>query len=666
MAAALPLAALSKLLKVVGSNTKGTAKGGGAGGGSKKVVRLRIALEESSDQGASGGTTSFVVFQFEGALGERRRHRYVFNEQEVMAAIFDTESASSLAAQPLQLNALLDHLRTLDVSFLVSPSRLKVRSYHNPVTVTQAGGGPGGPAATVLTTEMSVSSSEFDHFNFLAPDGGPLPELELGDGTDKETEVELVFGLREIKALITFCLMAETDGLSLHFVDNGAPLQVKCQPEDGRFSAELFLSTMQTDDDAPRRSAEREERLEARRSQEVARGLIYSDTQQSRASGSSHLTSLPNTYTANDSDRHPGGDHLGQRGYGDDNQNASGGYGAGTPYESSAGDYGRDPSQHPPPTDPFTGDHSYGSYDAVGTGMGDGDCEIQDKDHVGAAQRGIHDGDTEATSPVNVLESKSQLSPSTPLEQPYDPADSFAGPASFDRNASEVNSGSDAERTNERQVCGFPVASPAIQEESPELLVEESPRELVGNRAAVPRFANRPLSQHSQRPQPSQAPSVASQAEDSESMHQGVSSWYRRRGRDPAAPLLHESHDDECAAGEAEELESEDNAPLRQHATSHSTVEETPQKPWPEEPSPSGIRYEETPEQVSRRTSASTTTKTQSSSTKTPSAKASVRSAHSSEQSRASGRKRSPSREKEPRQVERRSGSRSASRSGKR
>jgi hypothetical protein len=43
-----------------------------------------------------------------------------------MAALFDTTSASSMVAQPLQLNALLDHLRTYDVSFLVSASLLKV------------------------------------------------------------------------------------------------------------------------------------------------------------------------------------------------------------------------------------------------------------------------------------------------------------------------------------------------------------------------------------------------------------------------------------------------------------------------------------------------------------------------------------------------------------
>jgi len=46
-----------------------------------------------------------------------------------MAALFDTTSASSMVAQPLQLNALLDHLRTHDVSFLVSASLLKVGVY---------------------------------------------------------------------------------------------------------------------------------------------------------------------------------------------------------------------------------------------------------------------------------------------------------------------------------------------------------------------------------------------------------------------------------------------------------------------------------------------------------------------------------------------------------
>jgi hypothetical protein len=51
-----------------------------------------------------------------------------FNEQEVLSAMFDTSRASLLSAHPMQLNTLLEHLKTFDVSLLVSSDKLKVPS----------------------------------------------------------------------------------------------------------------------------------------------------------------------------------------------------------------------------------------------------------------------------------------------------------------------------------------------------------------------------------------------------------------------------------------------------------------------------------------------------------------------------------------------------------
>ena len=154
----------------------------------------------------------------------------------------------------------------------------QVRSYHNPIvgfnapsngnsSSTQSQGNGGG-----LTTETSLSSKEFDRFTFVAPLDDPADPSQQGatPGAADGLEVELVFGLREIKGLVAFCLAAEADGLTVHFIDNGLPLQVTVAPSGSHYSAELFLSTMQTDDDAPARIAEREERAEEARQRDEA------------------------------------------------------------------------------------------------------------------------------------------------------------------------------------------------------------------------------------------------------------------------------------------------------------------------------------------------------------------------------------------------------------
>ena len=74
-----------------------------------------VSLGGDGDPNRSYGAhslTSFMVFQFEGALGERRRHRYLFKEQEV-PMIQAIPLSESLFAKSLTRSLCLIHVFTL-------------------------------------------------------------------------------------------------------------------------------------------------------------------------------------------------------------------------------------------------------------------------------------------------------------------------------------------------------------------------------------------------------------------------------------------------------------------------------------------------------------------------------------------------------------------------
>lgn len=134
-----------------------------------------------------------------------------------------------------------------------------------------------------MNTEMSVSSQEFDSFDFVA---------QISE--EEELEIELAFGLKELKALIGFSIATNADDLKILFIDNGLPVQVFANHRDHLYCAELFLSTMQTDDEAPNRISVREQMAEKARIEEeqasqqgqgqqgVAGNIIYRNTGESQ------------------------------------------------------------------------------------------------------------------------------------------------------------------------------------------------------------------------------------------------------------------------------------------------------------------------------------------------------------------------------------------------
>lgn len=93
----------------------------------------------------------------------------------------------------------------------VSPTLVKIRSYHmNISSSTNASTGNTNNSGPTLQTVMSISAHDFETFNFVE--------------TNDKSEVELVFGLKEIKSILGFCEATETPTLNIYFHDNGLPI----------------------------------------------------------------------------------------------------------------------------------------------------------------------------------------------------------------------------------------------------------------------------------------------------------------------------------------------------------------------------------------------------------------------------------------------------------
>lgn len=99
---------------------------------------------------------------------------------------------------------------------LASPEQFYVRSYHPSEH----------PAKGKLNTEMKVAATEFDLYEYHAP-----------------RDVEMVFCIKEAKALLAFCEATDVDSLVLYFYSGGRPIMFTC--DAGASSGEVVLATME-------------------------------------------------------------------------------------------------------------------------------------------------------------------------------------------------------------------------------------------------------------------------------------------------------------------------------------------------------------------------------------------------------------------------------------
>mmetsp|Transcript_37526 Transcript_37526/g.54945 ORF Transcript_37526/g.54945 Transcript_37526/m.54945 type:complete len:458 (+) Transcript_37526:195-1568(+) len=226
----------------------------------------------SSSQGSSSlvsGMTMMMQLSFEFHTENTKTHggtmriihRIGVCDADGVTAVATRDGCSEIVAPPKVLMKMLEPLkRTNEVALTVNDS-LKVvtaTSFHHGDAAAAAAAAASSSAtpnillsaasASVLKTETSIASDEFDDYNYRDDRGLEGEEAAAVLGTPPENaneEVMLVFGIKEAKAMIQFCSQANYDEelrviLSFHW--GGRPVIFETEGES--FSAELIMATL--------------------------------------------------------------------------------------------------------------------------------------------------------------------------------------------------------------------------------------------------------------------------------------------------------------------------------------------------------------------------------------------------------------------------------------
>ena len=238
-------------------------------------TRLQLSLEFLLESPKTTGTLRIV-------------HRLAVSDAEGVTALASRAAACEIVTSPQVFLRLLDPLkRTSEVALTVDDvgQTVTATSFHHGDAVTGGGGGVENNAvlrnvaasAGVLKTEASIGVEEFVEYHWRddrkegsgGGNGGGNGDDDDEEGGGRRTstttqdddaippgnpppsrvneEVTLVFGIKEARAMLQFCAAASTDvemDAVLCFHWGGRPVVIEAEEEEGRFSAELILATL--------------------------------------------------------------------------------------------------------------------------------------------------------------------------------------------------------------------------------------------------------------------------------------------------------------------------------------------------------------------------------------------------------------------------------------
>uniref|UniRef100_K3W8N2 Checkpoint protein n=1 Tax=Globisporangium ultimum (strain ATCC 200006 / CBS 805.95 / DAOM BR144) TaxID=431595 RepID=K3W8N2_GLOUD len=156
-----------------------------------------------------------------------KTHRMKVHTCQVMRAVFDREHcANRLVTRQYHLASLLGHIHhSTEVCVTCSSTHVKFESY-----VANTGDGK-----AQLHTETAVESAEFNEY-VLVPS-------TLG----VDSSEQLIFCLKEVRALLAFCKASDILEVALYFSSGGSPVLFAAESTSmAKFSVEITLSTVTT------------------------------------------------------------------------------------------------------------------------------------------------------------------------------------------------------------------------------------------------------------------------------------------------------------------------------------------------------------------------------------------------------------------------------------
>ncbi|CAK4437177.1 unnamed protein product [Aphanomyces euteiches] len=229
----------------------------------KNVISVEITLEvEGHPTIDETCEANLIIFRFHCDRMITKTHRIRLSENQTMRPVFDKEGSPSKSSphenessrvsnyrikmRPYHLMTLLQHIYGTDeVCMSCSPTQSKFESYYtNPMDVKNH-----------VHTETTVDNTEFISYSFKEADDSEI--------------VQLIFCLKEIKALLSFCVASALPELTFYFSRGGSPILLATESLDGStFSAEIVLSTVTTFITGPSQGSQEAEYSQKRQRQE--------------------------------------------------------------------------------------------------------------------------------------------------------------------------------------------------------------------------------------------------------------------------------------------------------------------------------------------------------------------------------------------------------------
>ncbi|KAH9091801.1 hypothetical protein Ae201684P_011345 [Aphanomyces euteiches] len=196
----------------------------------KNVISVEITLEvEGHPTIDETCEANLIIFRFHCDRMITKTHRIRLSENQTMRPVFDKEGSPSKCA----------------LCMSCSPTQSKFESYYtNPIDVKNH-----------VHTETTVDNTEFISYSFKEADDSEI--------------VQLIFCLKEIKALLSFCVASALPELTFYFSRGGSPILLATESLDGStFSAEIVLSTVTTFITGPSQGSQEAEYSQKRQRQE--------------------------------------------------------------------------------------------------------------------------------------------------------------------------------------------------------------------------------------------------------------------------------------------------------------------------------------------------------------------------------------------------------------
>ncbi|OQR91119.1 hypothetical protein THRCLA_09105 [Thraustotheca clavata] len=191
----------------------------------KNVLGIHILLDiEWHGDRCDAIDASEIVFRLNCDKRITKTHRIKTTDTQTLRPIFDKASSlNRIKIRPYHLTTLLQHIHGTDeVSMTCSKTQVRFESYYNnPLDVKNH-----------VHTETTVDTREFIAYTFQS---------------DQDSIVQLIFCLKEIKAMLSYCDSCGLTELTLYFSEGGSPILFSTESISlASFAAQIVLSTLAT------------------------------------------------------------------------------------------------------------------------------------------------------------------------------------------------------------------------------------------------------------------------------------------------------------------------------------------------------------------------------------------------------------------------------------